>query len=289
MAKAKKFNIASYKVLKTLLCLFQDNLSMQELISQLELSGYGPYNNYIVSKYINTLKCCGIDIQKINNKYCIINFPIGLKFSSLDTQLLYNIKTKTEKLTTNNMRYTINKLFDKLHLSFYKSGTGLLSSSNACTIKNLEHAYKSNSEIIISNNDDKKISGFVRGIRIIDGKYYFIFANKKGTEQINPDNICHIEFLEKKVQTDYLPSSVTYELYGRLSKKYQLRENERIIKYNEDSIVILNKYEEQDELLQRLLRYDCYCKVISPIEFVNKFKTVINGALSNYGIKPDKQ
>ena len=70
MAKAKKFNIASYKVLKTLLCLFQDNLSMQELISQLELSGYGPYNNYIVSKYINTLKCCGIDIQKIIQLAC---------------------------------------------------------------------------------------------------------------------------------------------------------------------------------------------------------------------------
>lgn len=289
MAVAKKMNIASYRVLKTLLCLFHNNLTMSELVTRLEQSGYGPYNNYIVSKYIHTLKTCGIDIQKIQNRYCIINFPLGMKFSSTDTQLLYDIKLKSEKISLDDMRFTIGRFFDKIHLSFYKSGIGLLSSPNFNVIKHLEQAHKTNTEVILTYEDDKKEECFVRDIKVLNGKYYFVAVNKNGAKEINPDQIYNVELLNKKSKIEYSNLNVTFELRGRLAERYQLRENEHIIKYKENAIVILNEYEDRNVLIQRLLRYDSSCKVIGPVDFLMEFKSVVQNSLANYDISPDRR
>ena len=290
MPAAKKMNIASYRVLKTLLCLFHNNLTMSELVAELESDGYGPYNNYIVSKYIHTLRACGIDIQKLNKRYCIINFPLGMKFSNLDTQLLYDIKSVGSKIALDNISYTIEKFFDKIHLSFYKSGTGVLSSHNFNVIKNLEYAYKTNAEVVITFVDDHKEKFFLRDIKINNGKYFFIAANEGGTFDIDPEKIYNVELLNKKTKIDYSNSGVTYELYGSLAERYQLRENERIIKYKDDgTIVILNEYEDRTVLIHRLLRYDSLCKVIGPSDFLKKFKDVINESLENYNIDSSRK
>lgn len=285
MVIAKKMNIASFRVLNTLLCLFNNNLTMSELISQLEKSGYGPYNNFIVTKYIHTLKACGIDIQKINNRYCIINFPIGMKFSSTDTQLLYDIKLKSEKMVINDMSYTIAKFFNKIHLSFYKSGIGLLSSPNFNVIKHLEQAYKSNTEVILTYIDERKEECFVRDVKVIQGKYFFVIVNKNGVKEINPDDVVNVQVLNKKSKIDFSNMNVTFELMGKLAERYQLRENEHIIKYKDNgSIVILNEYEDRRVLIQRLLRYDSSCKVIGPADFLKQFRDIISGSLENYDI-----
>ena len=63
-----KINQASLKVLKILSLLFKKNMTMNELVDAMNDNGLGPCNNFVVSKYINTCKSCGIDIQKINNK-----------------------------------------------------------------------------------------------------------------------------------------------------------------------------------------------------------------------------
>ena len=71
MAKlSNKKNISSMQVLKTLQVLLQGNYTMQELVSILnENENEHLFNNSVISKYINTCRYCGIDIQKIHNKY----------------------------------------------------------------------------------------------------------------------------------------------------------------------------------------------------------------------------
>lgn len=290
MAVAKKMNIASYRVLKTLLFLFHNNLTMSELVIELEKSGYGPYNNYIVSKYIHTLKSCGIDIQKVKNRYCIVNFPFGMKLSSVESQLLYDIKTKCEKISVDDIGYVIARFFDKIHLPFYKSGMGLLSSPNHNVIKNVEQAYKGNIEVILTYLDDKQESGFIRNIKVVNGKYFFVLANQSEVKEINPDDVCNVALLNKKSKINEVNNSVIFELKGRLAERYQLRENEHIIKYKDNgSIVILNEYEDRHVLIQRLLRYDSFCKVIGPTDFLIEFKSVIQNSLINYEINPQRR
>ena len=89
----KKVNNASLRVLQTLLCLFEQDLTMNELIQKLNSNGFGHFNNFVLSKYINTCKSCGIDIQKIKNRYTIVNFPIGMRFSAEEGELLYEINS----------------------------------------------------------------------------------------------------------------------------------------------------------------------------------------------------
>ena len=89
-----KINQASLKVLKILSLLFEKNMTMNELVDAMNDNGLGPCNNFVVSKYINTCKSCGIDIQKINNKYTILNFPIGLRFSPTESELLFEVKNE---------------------------------------------------------------------------------------------------------------------------------------------------------------------------------------------------
>lgn len=289
MAVAKKINIASYRVLKTLFFLFHNNLTMSELIIELEKSGCGPYNNYIVSKYIHTLKSCGIDIQKVQNRYCIVNFPFGMKLSSIESQLLYDIKTKCEKISFDDIGLVIGRFFDKIHLPFYKSGMGLLSSPNHNVIKNIEQAYKGNVEVILTYLDNKKEGGFVRSLKVVNGKYFFILANQSEVKEIDPDNVCNVELLNKKAKINDVNNSVIFELRGRLAERYQLRENEHIIKYKDNgSIVILNEYEDRHVLIQRLLRYDSSCKVIGPTDFLIEFKSVVQNSLKNYDIHPER-
>ena len=175
-------------------------------------------------------------------------------------------------------------------MSFYKSGNGLLSSHNFNVIKNLEYAYKTNTEVIITFFDDHKEKFFLRDIKINNGKYFFIASNKDGSTEINPEHIYNVELLSKKSKIDFSNSGVTFELYGNLAERYQLRENERIIKYKDDgTIVILNEYEDRTVLIHRLLRYDSLCKVIGPSDFLKKFKDVINDSLANYNIDSSRK
>lgn len=262
---------------------------MSELVIALEKAGYGPYNNYIVSKYIHTLKTCGIDIQKVQNRYCIVNFPFIMKLTSVESQLLYDIKTKSEKVSLDNIGYVVGNFFDKIHLPFYKSGMGKFSSPNHNIIKNLEQAYKTNVEVILTYEDETKVDGFVRDVKVVGGKYHFILANQSGVKEIIPDNIYNVELLNKKAIINGSDKGVIFELKGRLAERYQLRENEHIIKYKDNgSIVILNEYEDRHVLIQRLLRYDSSCKVIGPTDFLIEFKSVVQNSLKNYDINPER-
>lgn len=285
MLESKKMNIASYRVLKTLLCLFRKSLTMPELISQLKEAGYGPYNKYTVTKYIHTLKMCGIDIQRFQNRYYIINFPLGIKFSALDTELIYDIKEVAEKINLNGMKTTINSFIEKLHLPFYKCGNGEFSSENHRIIKTLKIAYHTQSNIILTHLDLRKCECYIKDIKVAGGKYVYTFVSSDQQWDLTPDEINDVELLGKKSKINYSNIGVVYELSGRLAERYQLRENEHILRYSSHGgIVISNEHENRFDLMQRLLRYDSLCKVISPDDFLQEFLSNIYNSLDNYGI-----
>lgn len=286
----KKINIASYRVLQTLMALFNSNLTMAELISELSKKGYGSYNPFIVQKYIHTLRACGIDIQKIQNKYCIINFPIGIKFSDEDTKLLYDMRKECDKISLHNIVFSITKLFEKLHLPYYKSNSGSVYGPNAKIIKYLKHAYSNNVEVVIHYLDSTKETSFVREIKVVDGKYSFITANESGVKNHILDEIENVELLIKPLKITSEGSGCIYQLIGNRAERYQLRLNERVLRYHDDSSIdILNEFEDPDLLMRRLLRYDSFCKVIGPADFRNQFKEEIDATLANYNISPDRK
>lgn len=278
-----KINIASLRVLRTLLCLFEENLSMKDLIARLNQAQSGTYNNFVVSKYINTCKSCGIDIQKIGDKYTIINFPLGMKFSAEETKLIYELKLYSENLQTSKTGDIISKFINKLHLTFFKASNGLPSSSNFRIIKMFEKACRAKCKIQIIYNDKSYYNCFPKDIKVVNGKIVFHTFSSDELKKINPDDIMDIRIIDQKEAEQSFDNVAVFELYGSLARRYQLRENEQMIGIKDNgAITILNKYEDKDTLLHRLMRYDSSCKIIKPASYVKEMRKLINNTIKNY-------
>ena len=83
---------------------------------------------------------------------------------------------------------------------------------------------------------------------------------------------------------EYEGGEVVFKLYGELAQRYTLREHEKERNRNlPDYITVVNVGEDKEELLSRLLRYDKDCEIISPQNYRDELKTMINNMLSNYG------
>lgn len=278
-----KINIASYRVLQTLMCLFEKNMTMQEIIDAMVQKVDKGYNNFVASKYINTCKSCGIDIQKIDGKYTLVNMPFGVKFSPDEAKLLYDLKLYTESLKNNKTEKLFKDLLNKLHLSFYKSNAGLKSSVNYNVIRLFEKAYYAKCKITIIFKDDKKMECIPKSLKVVNGKILFTTQNSLGTQEIDPIDVIDIKFMEENVPKQIPKEGVIFELYGKLAKRYQMRENEQLVKLTpKGSLVISNKYEDKDELLRRLMRYDSSCRIVKPASYVEDMKKLINETLDNY-------
>lgn len=279
-----KVNFASLRCLQTLLYLFEKDMSMKELINTLDQESRGEFNNFIASKYINTCKSCGMDIQKIDGKYTLLNFPFGPKISQEDAELVFEIKQNSEIVKSEKTEKCIKSLVDKLHLTYYKSANGLKSSKNYKIIKLFEKALYANSEIELIYHSGETKRCIPADIYAKDGKIYFKTKYGCETADVDPDEILNITLTDKSVRkTKIEDNGIVFELTGKLAKRYQPRENEQIIKFKKNgNIVVLNRYEEPDILLHRLMRYDSLCKVLKPDIYAEEMKNMIERTLGNY-------
>jgi hypothetical protein len=108
------------------------------------------------------------------------------------------------------------------------------------------------------------------------------FENKE--KSVAVDRIYGLEILDIKFRTpSYEYNEVVFEISGALAKRYNMRENETMLEKNLDTIVVLNKGEDKDLLISRLLRYDSLCKIREPINYKEDMKKIINDTLANYG------
>ena len=83
-----------------------------------------------------------------------------------------------------------------------------------------------------------------------------------------------VKFLKENKET-------IFELYGRLKKTYLLKDEERIVDYTKDKLVIANSSNDKKKLFKRLLRYDILCKVTFPKSDVKEFTKLISDSLNN--------
>lgn len=279
----RKINIASYKVLRTLLTLFKKSMTMNELVSTLDNSDCAPYNNFVASKYIHTCKSCGVDIQKIGGVYYVVNMPIGKKFTSKDSELLYELKAFADREASAKSNKIMTVIMDKVHMPFYKIGTGIKSSKNARVIKLFEKACFSKSGITVVFKDGANHKYEPECIHVKGNKIYFYVKSSDGDFEINPDEVIDIKLDKKNAPKPKFDDSVIFEIYGDLAKRYQPREYEDMTTHRtKKCLVVTNKYEDRTELMHRLLRYGSLCKVVQPQSFVDDMKTMLRETLSNY-------
>jgi len=279
-----KINLSSLRVLYTLLLLFERDMTMEDLIKYYELYHNKKNTNFAMSKYINTCRYCGINIPKINNKYTITNFPLGVKFTQNEIALFNELKNCCEKFKLDLLSENMQNIFFKINKRSEKMLNPIKDFRQKNTVvKNFERAVWESNKIKITTKDGQ--SHLCDPIEILlkdDNIVFNVFENNEARE-IDPKTIETVKILPMRTKGKFMPVTVLYELSGPLVKKYQLRENEQIMNFtNTGNMVVVNKHEDKDQLLHRLMRYGENCKIISPKPYVEDMKNLIKETLNNY-------
>lgn len=263
--QSSKINIAGSLVIKTLLMLLDNNYTMAELVQKLNEKEEEPiFNSNVISKYINTCRFCGIDITKIHHKYFVTKLQFGLELTSIDLDLL------------NKMQVIAMDKFSERFLKIFKSFIFRLNKfSNKDIIKVDKKTIQLTYEIFTRAVEEKrrlllmlKNRTFIEcsPIEIVEykGRKSLKVFYKNKEKHISINSISGIELLGRTfIAEDYLEKEVIYKLTGGLAQRYILKDGERELSRKlPEYITIINKGENKDELLSRLLRYDKYCEIL---------------------------
>ena len=153
--------------------------------------------------------------------------------------------------------------------------------------KKFEKAVQEKRKVLLIYKSKQTLECIPISIENYKNKTCFKVLNNNSENYIPTEKISGMKLLGKTfIGENYSVELVTYKLYNDLAQKYTLRENEDLITSDlPNSITIMNRVEDKDELISRLLRYDKYCEIISPLSYRNEIKCIINNMLNNYGIE----
>jgi len=279
-----KVNLSSLKVLYTLQLLFERNLTMDDLIKYYELYHNEFNSNFVMSKYINTCRYCGIDIKKINSKYTILNFPIGASFTNSELSLFKELKNCCEKIKLDFLSEKMQEILDKINRRIDRSISPVAFSAIKDTkIKTFEKACILQQKIKIIFNDDTSVICEPVDINIGADEINLTIFDGTDTRELKPDAIEVVKILPQKSTSKFIPTTVVFELKDKLARNYQIRENEQVLRINNNgNIVITSRFEDKTKLLHRLMRYGENCTIISPKSYVTEMKNLIDETLKNY-------
>lgn len=282
-----KINISSLQVMKTLLALLEEACTMQELLEKLNSrEKESIFNNSVVSKYINTCRYCEIEIPKIQNKYFVTKIPFGLNLSISDVELLKKMQKLCNECFSKKINKGFNAFINKLNRFSNKTILRFEKETINISFEAFEKAIKEERKIRLLLKNQKALDCIPLSITTHQKRTYFRIKHDNKEKSIALDRILGIEILNEIFKTpDFEYNIAIFEVRGNLAHRYNLRENETMIKKEESSITIENKGEDINILLSRLLRYDSLCEVKSPALCRSEMIKIINDTLANYGEK----
>jgi len=283
--KASKQNISSLNVLKTLQVLLDGSYTMNELIDILNATEDETiFNNSIVSKYINTCRMCGIEIPKIQNKYYVAKIPFGMELSNEEIDLLEILQDIAHQEMSSVEFTMFDNLIEKINKYSNKKLTNIQNEQKHTSFELFERAITNKHKVKLMFKNQAEIIGIP--IKIIDAKnksFFYIYTNGRN-RMIDVNRLSGIQETNERFIQTFSDQTVVFELKGALAKRYAHRENETIELNNNGTITVINRGENKEVLLSRLLRYDNQCKILSPKSYKEDFKAIIDQTLKNYGV-----
>lgn len=301
---SEKYNDSCLKMFKLLNLLMQGEADFKDVIDIFADEDDGVISNshVILNKYLNTLKIFGVKVTKEKNKYFLLNMPFNIDFNSNDVRAVTILKTACELMVTGKSKEELSKFIKDVEIrynehaksaadnlaknsnrdfSFYftKFREQILECERYCNEKQkLEIVYK-------FNNEENSIICSPKEIKYLNRKVCFSVFNQLSRQifDIPLDNIKSIKQLPTISTSKEETTSVVYILKDRLAKVYKLKEWETANGYDANgNLIVINKDEDYDILLSRLMRYAGNCKIISPKILSERMLDLINKSIENY-------
>lgn len=287
---AGKINNSSKQVLKTLKMLVKDDYTMAELVEKLNQNEpEAVFNSSVVSKYINTCRYCGIEIPKIQNKYCVTSLPFGIDFSEKEVELIQNLvlnakivlktKNKSSERNIKNFEKIIAKIHKYANKQLIKIDNGTIDFTKCAFEKALNEHFK----IKLFYKNKITIECIPIGMVVKNGKTYFVVNYNNKQKKVDIKRLSGLEILKERFEQIHDSDAILFKITGELVQRYSIREFESVFSgFNSDAMVILNREESKETLIPRLLRYDALCEVMNPKSVRDYTKNIIDETLANY-------
>ena len=254
--KEEKMANAGMRVLEILKKLAQKPLSKDEIIKLIENNSTTKniYSKETVSKYLNTFKLLGIDIEKIGDKFYLrTNFnKINLDKKKLATlNFLKNyalgVHRKEGSIKITELFRLIENSFDEetikeqAHLGGLRLGRRV-SDSSALTIRTFEEYCKDRRRLKIKLKDGRNFSIEPKDIIFKQEKAFLLGYNlqKREFKEFFLEDIEEVTRQPQRALDNNFLNPVMFRVKGGLAKVYDLREGEQISETHKYKKVILN-------------------------------------------------
>lgn len=307
MKNNKKLNEGCLKIFQLLELLYEDKADYDSVISIFkdEFADQSTNNiQVILNKNMNALKVFGIKVIKENNKYKMLSSLYSMPFTLDDLKAI--------SIITNSIKEFPDEEIDKNILSFINNIQFRMGNEDKNTLNNLSQNRNYDFSFYYSNIKDqveqcRKIckEGFIINVFYIskgqeisckctpqevlyDTKNAYLKVYDTISRQnleIPITNILSIAKLPQIAKKVEMTTTVVYKLKNRLAQTYKLKETETSEGLNANGeLIVINKGEPFDKLLQRLMRYLYNCEIVSPKNLREEMIKLINKTLNNYKI-----
>lgn len=300
-----KISETSTRVLETLRLLNAQNASIQDILQYFEKTNPKNklFSNEVILKYINTLKVFGFKITKIKDKYTLLNSLCQINLTQEELEALCVLEKYAAIFPENKITAEALKLIHEMERRFNdstkhyaqliaKDTTDNLSLdffNNTKKIKDFEKYCQDGQRIkLIYTNEENKLITLTLDpcdIRYNNNKIMLNFYNPASAEIIDVEinKIVDMRQLPTRSNNVKMPYANTFLLKGDLAKKYRLRDNEKILKIEENGdLIIVNHHEDRGFLVKRLMRYGANCEALTPKRFRDEMKNCILETLKLY-------
>ena len=301
----EKCNESCIKMFEFLKNLYQGEVDFDWTINHFSDGQYdGTSNTHVtLNKYLNALKIFGVKVKKINGKYHLQSPYYKIKFDLNDIKSIHALKKAIMALPNGKNKTNCEKFIAELEKRFDETSQNLaqIEANNQSEDMEFYHAEmlkqirmceqycQDNQKLEITFTDDKD-----NEINLLASPLETVYLKRRiclkvlGTNgsrvyEIPIDNIKSIKQLPTSANKNSMPTTIVYRIKNRLAKNYRLRDWEKLQTIEPDgSHVIVNKDEDFDVFLHRVMRYGKECSIISPKFIKDEMIDLINKTLSNY-------
>lgn len=299
----QKYNDSCLKLLTMIKLLYEGDVEPETLLNLLAERRQGSTNaNVTLNKYLNAMKIFGLKVKKVNGMYRMASSLYKIKFGVEDFKCINLLKGACnlfpEGKTKSNLSRFLNDLeirFDEstmslsqvadntenLHLSFHHSE--MLEQYKKCE----EYCQQKNQlDIIYITAKGNSVHILCSPVETVyqKSKIYLNVLDKTGRiHEIPIRDIKSIKQMPSLSSSQGIATTVVFKVKNRLAHNYRIRDWERLQNIEADgSRIIINKTEDLNVLLNRLMRYGRQCEILSPKSFREEMVELINKTLSNY-------
>ncbi len=301
---SKKYNDSCILLFDFLKLLTDGNATYENVLELFTRSSSNDKSNphVTLNKYMNTLKIFGIKVKKDNGHYSLLSCPCKIDLNADDLAAINLLKGSSKVLPTGKTKEQFENFIEALEIRYSENTTkiadshefskafSLYSAELSEQIKRCEQYCQDKFKLNIKYLNKKNIEEQLSMCSPVEVKYHkrkiclSVYPDKgHALKEIPLECIKHVEQLPAAVTTHPQTMTVVYKLKGKLIKNYQLREWETSNGLDENGyLTVINRNEDFDVLLKRLLRYGELCEIKSPQSLKRQMIELIEKTIAKY-------